>query len=165
MKTLLLVRHAKSSWKEPRLTDHQRPLNKRGKQAAPEMGRRLKKRGVKPDAIVSSDARRALDTAILIADALNLSQDFIHEAPDLYHAGPDRILKLIHQFTDTWHMAMVVGHNPGFTELADRFYPSPIVNVPTAGIVEFCFKTPSWTRIGRDNLETSAFDFPKNKPR
>ncbi len=68
MKILLIVRHAKSSWKDPHLVDHQRPLNKRGKKAAPEMGRRLKKRGERPDMIVSSDARRAVDTAASMAE-------------------------------------------------------------------------------------------------
>jgi phosphohistidine phosphatase len=163
MKTLLIVRHAKSSWKAPRLTDHHRPLNKRGKKAAPEMGRRLKKRGVIPDAIVSSDARRAMDTAVPIAETLGLSNTAIHQEPELYHAGSDHILDIVRQFPDQWNQVMVVGHNPGFTELANLFYPSHIANLPTAGVVELRFNASSWKRIHRDNLAASSFDFPKNK--
>ena len=164
MKTLILMRHAKSSWKDPDLVDHQRPLNKRGKKNAPEMGRRLKKKGSTPDAIVSSDARRALDTAAAVAAKLNLSANAIHQSEALYHASPDRILDVIRQIPDKWKRVMVVGHNPGFTELANRFVAHPIANIPTAGIVELRFDAPSWRHIGSDNLKSSSFDYPKNKP-
>jgi phosphohistidine phosphatase len=163
MKTLLIVRHAKSSWKEPGLIDHQRPLNKRGKKAAPEMGKRLRKRGIRPDIIISSDAKRAIDTAVSMAERLGLSPKLIRQNPAFYHSTPDRILDVVHQFEDKWEQVMLVGHNPGFTELANRFYPHTIANMPTAGVVELRFKTGSWQRIGRDNLDFSSFDFPKNK--
>ena len=164
MKILYLVRHAKSSWKDPDLADHQRPLNKRGKKNAPEMGRRLKKQGAVPDAIVSSDARRAIDTAAAVAAKLGLPADAIHQDEALYHASPGRILDIIRQFTDKWKRVMVVGHNPGFTELANRFVAHPIANIPTAGIVELRFDVHAWRHIGSDNLKFSSFDYPKNKP-
>ena len=163
MKTLLLVRHAKSSWKDPRLSDHQRPLNKRGKKAAPEMARRLKGLGLQPDVIVSSDARRALDTAAAMAEGLDLPKEVIRPMPELYGAASSEILEIVLQFDDSWQQAMVVGHNPGFTELANRFYPQTIANVPTAGVVELRFDASSWRQIRRNNLEFSRFDFPKNK--
>lgn len=162
MKTLLIVRHAKSSWKDSNLVDHQRPLNKRGKKAAPEMGRRLKKRGVSPDMIVSSDARRAVDTAASMAEILGLSPKATQQTPELYHGEPDRILAVIHQFDNQWKSVMLVGHNPGLTETVNRFIPVPIANIPTAGVVELRFNTRSWRNIDRDNLEFSWFDFPKN---
>jgi phosphohistidine phosphatase len=163
MKTVFIMRHAKSSWKDTHLADHQRPLNKRGKKAAPEMGKRLNERGVRPDAIVSSDARRAMETAASMAAMLGLSSNDIQEDPDLYDAPPNRILSVIHRFMDNWKQVIVVGHNPGLTELANRFYPYPIANIPTAGIVELGFKIASWLEIDRENLEFSSFDFPKNK--
>jgi len=163
MKTLLLVRHAKSSWKDPRLSDHQRPLNKRGKKAAPEMARRLKGLGLQPDVIVSSDARRALDTAAAMAKGMDLPKAAIRPVSELYGAAAREILEIVLEFDDSWQQAMVVGHNPGFTELANRFYPYSIANVPTAGVVELRFDAASWRQIGRDNLQFSRFDFPKNK--
>ncbi|WP_372682360.1 histidine phosphatase family protein [Desulfosarcina sp.] len=164
MKVLLIVRHAKSSWKDPHLADHQRPLNERGQKAALEMGKRLKKRGVRPDVIVSSDARRAMDTAVSIAKILKVSPKAIRQTPELYHGTPDRIIAVTHQFDDQWKRVMVVGHNPALTEMANRFVPCPIANIPTAGVVELRFNTPSWRNIDRDNLAFSSFDFPKNKP-
>ena len=162
MKTLLILRHAKSSWKDTHLIDHQRPLNKRGKKAAPEMARRLLKRGVRPDVIVSSDARRAMETAVSMAEILGVSPKAIRQNPDLYHGAPDRILDVVHRFNDQWKQVMVVGHNPGLTELSNRFTRNPIANIPTAGVVELRFNTRSWRNIDRDNLAFSWFDFPKN---
>jgi phosphohistidine phosphatase len=163
MKILLIVRHAKSSWKDPHLADHQRPLNKRGQKAAPEMGRRLQKRGVQPDIVVSSDARRAMDTAVSMAQRLGVPPKAIQKNPDLYHGAPDRILAIVHRFNDQWRQVMVVGHNPGLTEMANRFIPHAIANIPTAGVLELRFRTHSWHDIHRNNLKFSLFDFPKDK--
>lgn len=164
MKTLFIVRHAKSSWNDPFLIDHQRPLNKRGQKAAPEMARRLKKRGVHPDAIVSSDALRALETAMSMAQALGLPGKTVHQNPVLYSATSDEIAEIVRRFKDDWNTVMVVGHNPTLTELANQFYPHLIANIPTAGIVELNFNVPSWKLIHRDQVDSSAFDFPKNRP-
>lgn len=163
MKTLLLMRHAKSSWKDAALQDHERPLNKRGLNAAPEMGRRLKQRGIQLDAIVSSDARRALDTAEAVARTLSLPPEALRRAPDLYDAGTAEILGVIRRFDDTWQQVLVVGHNPGFTDLANRFSPQPIANVPTAGIIAFWFDTPTWRDIDGAHLTASMFDYPKHR--
>lgn len=163
MKVLYLMRHAKSSWKDPDLVDHQRPLNKRGQAAALEMGRRLKAKGVRLDIIVSSDAKRAVATAMAVAKILRLSPNAIRENADLYHASAEMVLDVVHQFKDMWKTAMIVGHNPSFTELADRYHPDRIANVPTAGIVELRLKVLSWRRIHQNDLAFSSFDFPKNK--
>ncbi len=165
MKHLFIIRHAKSSWKDSRLTDHQRLLNKRGKKAGLKMGERLKRKGVLPDAIIASDARRAIDTAALIAEAMGLSLKIIRTNPELYHAPADGILDIIHHFSDAWNQVMVVGHNPGMTQLANWFYPQHIANVPTAGIVELQFKTNSWGLIHQDKLIYSSFDYPKKYER
>lgn len=145
------------------MRDHDRPLNKRGKKAAPEMGRRLKQRGVRLDAIVSSDARRAVDTAEAVARVLDLPMDALRRAPDLYDAGTAEVFDLIRRFDDRWQQVLVVGHNPGFTDLANRFSPQPIVNIPTAGIVAFWFDASAWRDIDREHLTASMYDYPKNR--
>ena len=142
--------------------DHQRPLNKRGKKAGPKMGKRLKKKGVRPDAIITSDARRALDTAVLMAESMGAPSDIIRANPELYHAPPDGILDIVHHFPDGWNQVMVVGHNPGMTELANWFYPQHIANIPTAGVVELQFEAKGWGDIDRDKLTYSFFDYPKS---
>ena len=164
MKTLFIVRHAKSSWDDPYLIDHQRPLNKRGLKAAPEMARRLKKRGFCPDAIVSSDALRALETAMAMAETLGLPGKTVHQNPAIYNATSDDIVQIVRRFKDHWKTVMVVGHNPTLTVVANQFYPHLIENIPTAGIVMLRFNIPSWRLIHRDHVDSSTFDFPKNKP-
>ncbi len=165
MKTLYLMRHAKSSWKDPSLADHQRPLNPRGEKAAPRMGKRLKKKGVELDVIFSSDAKRAMQTAAAMADVLGLPPNDIRPDPKLYNAEPDAIFKAVNQFDDQWENVMVVAHNPRITDLANRFYSEPIANIPTAGMVELRFDAPSWRKIDRNNLWFATVDFPKRKPK
>src|SRR6476620_8457076 len=89
MKTLILVRHAKSSWDKPGMSDLERPLNERGKKDAPEMSKRLKERNVLPDLLLSSTAKRAKKTARLFADELGLDKDIIKENESLYMATPE----------------------------------------------------------------------------
>ena len=164
MKTLYIVRHAKSSWKDPGLEDHQRPLNKRGRRDVPVMGSRLKARAVRPDLIVTSDARRALDTAIPIAEMLGLERSVIRRDAGLYHASDAWILERVKALDDGWQQVMIVGHNPGLNEFVNRFLASPIPNLPTVGIVELGFKIDAWQAIDQKRLVHSIFDFPKNVP-
>src|SRR5262245_47292170 len=100
MKTLLVLRHAKSSWKHQGLTDHERPLNQRGKKEAPRVCEYLRAMGYVPDVIVSSTAQRAIDTARAVADACGLKPEQIIEEPQLYNA--DRELKIVNQFPDRY---------------------------------------------------------------
>mgnify|MGYP000203421023 CR=1 FL=1 len=163
MKTLYILRHAKSSWKDPSLSDHQRPLNKRGNRNVPDMGARLKARRIKPDLIISSDARRALDTAVPIARIIGLDPTTIKQKPALYHATQAQILNLVKGLDDRFRQVMVVGHNPGLTDLANRFLPQSIPNLPTAGIVELQFDVDAWQAIDPNHLVHSSVGFPKNK--
>ncbi len=163
MKTLYLLRHAKSSWKDPGLSDHERPLNKRGKRDVPEMGKRLKSRGVLPDLILSSDARRALDTALPIAEMMGAPADAIRRKAGLYHASDSSILELIKGLNDRWGQVMVAGHNPGLTDLANNFLPDFLPNLPTAGVVELCFDVDTWRDIDALRLVRHEVDFPKNR--
>lgn len=161
MKILYLMRHAKSSWKEAGLEDHQRPLNKRGKRNVSLMGNRLRARSISLDRIVTSNARRALETALPIGDSLGLDSAAIQRESWLYHASQDRIIAIVRTLKDHWQQVMIVGHNPGLQDTANLFLTPPIPKLPTAGIVTLGFEIDTWQEIDRKQLVYSDFDFPK----
>lgn len=163
MKSLYVMRHAKSSWKDPHLHDHQRPLNKRGQRNAVEMGQRLKTRGVRPDLLLSSDARRAMDTAAAVAGCLEMDAAAIRPEPALYEASADSILRVVTALNDRWERVMIFGHNPGFTEFTNRFYSHPLDNLPTAGIVELSFDVCRWREVDPLHLVAICLDMPKKR--
>ena len=147
MKTLLLVRHAKSSWAEPRQRDEDRPLNGRGERDAPAIGHRLAVRGVRPDAIVASPARRARDTALLLAGALGLPAGVIRLEPRIYEADAERLLEVVRETPGTAGMLLLVGHNPGLSELAHELIPDFGEELPTCGVVAVDLPVPAWSRV------------------
>lgn len=155
-KTLLLVRHAKSCWKDSRLADIDRPLNKRGQRDAPEMGRRLRARSLVPERIVSSPAVRALTTARTIAEATGYDDDVVID-DELYGAFPADVLDTVSYLPGDVHIAMVVGHNPTMTDLANQFADESIDNVPTCGVL--ILEVPEWFRVNEACLVD--FDYPK----
>ncbi|MCL7488760.1 MAG: histidine phosphatase family protein [Desulfobulbaceae bacterium] len=161
MKQLLLCRHAKSSWKYMDLADIDRPLNKRGRKNAPEMGKRLKQRQVKPDRIVSSPARRAFETALAIAGELGIPGKKILVAEEVYGAYPAKLLKLIRNFDNRHDRVMMVGHNPEITILANLLGGLAIDNVPTGGIVALDFPVSSWEKVTEEKGVLVFFDYPK----
>lgn len=160
MKTLFLIRHAKSSWDDMTLGDKDRPLNDRGKRDAPRVGKQLSKRGVKPDLILSSPAARALATAEIIAKALDYKRSAIVVNDRLYAVDADELLDVIRQLDDRAHCVMLVGHNPELTELANRL-SSKVTQLPTCAVAEFTFDSKSWKRIGKDEPATVALEYPK----
>jgi phosphohistidine phosphatase len=159
MKTLYLVRHAKSSRDDPMRVDRDRPLNERGNRDAPKMGKRLAKCRATPDLILSSPARRALATAEIIARKLDYERSRIVVDDRLYGVGVDAVLTLIRRLDDSVGCAMLVGHNPELTELAHRL-SGKIVHLPTCAVAEFTFDTNRWARIGTDAPTTAALDCP-----
>jgi phosphohistidine phosphatase len=116
MKTLLLLRHAKSSWKESGVRDFDRPLNQRGLKAAPTIGRLIRKRKLKPDLVLSSPAERARQTTQLVLDAAGLKTELRYDER-IYEASAARLLEIVSQIDDEATVVMLVGHNPGFEEL------------------------------------------------
>ena len=148
MKTLFLVRHAKSSRDDSALPDKERPLNDRGMRDAPKMGARLAKHDRKPDLILSSPALRALTTAEIIANKLDYRIKDIVVDERLYAAAPDDLLEVIRKLGEKAECVMVVGHNPELSELAHRL-SSRITDMPTCAVAEFAFDVKSWTSIGR----------------
>jgi len=121
MKQLLLIRHGKSDWDHPGLSDHDRPLNDRGLRDAPRVAAALLDRGVKPDLIVSSTAVRAAATAAIVARAMGYLPGKIVEVPDLYLAPPRTILRVIQQLDETVGTVLIFGHNPGMHEAVALF--------------------------------------------
>ena len=163
MKTLYMVRHAKSSWDDPRQDDFDRPLNERGVKDAPRMGKRLKEREITPDVVISSPAVRALSTAKLIVGVLHCPESLIHEDRSIYHAGSDSLLKAIREIDDQNEVAMIVGHNPGLTEFAKDLLGQDIDNIPTAGVVAGKLKIDSWKDAAMGCGKLLFFDFPRKK--
>ena len=157
-KTLLVVRHAKSSWKDESLVDRDRPLNKRGKSNAPEMGQRLLRRKLIPDTIVSSPALRALLTARAIAEELQFPVDNIVVEEDLYGCGPQDIFDTAALISPEHNVALVVSHNPAITELANIVSRNLIENVPTCGVLTI--QANMWD--GMENRVLVDFDYPKS---
>jgi phosphohistidine phosphatase len=164
MKTLTLVRHAKSSWKDSSLADRDRPLNKRGKRDAPEMGRRIVAAGIRPSLIVSSPAVRAWTTAKVIAREIGYPREFLQRDNALYLASVNGILDVIASQDTGFNSLMLVGHNPGFTDFANYLVPGLTNNIPTAGVVSVELHTDEWTLYDRPDTELLLYDFPKNLP-
>jgi phosphohistidine phosphatase len=160
MKTLFLVRHAKSSRDDIAIPDKDRPLDDRGKRDAPKMGERLSKRNVNPDLILSSPARRALKTAEIIAKALDHRLKDIVVDDRLYAGEADDLLRVIHEINDKRERVMMFGHNPELTELAHRL-SSKITCMPTCAIAEFTFDVKSWSTVGGTKAATASLDYPK----
>ncbi|MBV7437525.1 histidine phosphatase family protein [Aeromonas sp. sif2416] len=159
-RTLLLVRHAKSSWEEVALSDRARPLARRGQRDAPLMGKRLAKAGVKPDAILSSPACRALSTANIIAEALDFRAKSILVDERLYASDVETLLAVIGELGDPLRCVMLFGHNPEFTDLAHRF-SGKITRMPTCAVVQFTFDAASWSAIAGLKPVRVLFDYPK----
>ncbi|MFD2037104.1 SixA phosphatase family protein [Belliella marina] len=162
MKNLIVIRHAKSSWDDPFLDDHQRPLGDRGLRDSPRMGQRLKRKGVIPDLLVSSDAERAKSTALIIAEQLHFPKDRIMFTGTLYHASSSVILGLIRSLDDLYNTVMIFGHNPGFNDLIWEL-GFEIENLPTCGQFAVKFEVNSWKHVGKENAKKWFFDYPKNK--
>jgi phosphohistidine phosphatase len=161
MKKLILVRHAKSSWNEPGLSDRDRPLNDRGERDAPKMGERLAKEGVKPDVILSSPAVRALATAQIIAGKLDFRRKDIRVDERLYLADADDLLEVIRELDDEAKRVMLVGHNPGLADLAHRC-SSTISDMPTCAVAMFGFDAKSWADVGDGSPATATLLTPKH---
>jgi len=161
MRTLLLVRHAKSSRDDPALFDRKRPLNERGKRDAPKMAKRLAKRDLQPDLILSSPAVRALTTAQLMAEKLDYKAMDIVVDDRLYAAAPEAVLKVIRELGDKPKRVMLVGHNPELAELAHRLSDG-ITDMPTCAVAEFVFDVKSWSELGQQEPAKVKLQTPKD---
>lgn len=161
MKTLTLLRHAKSSWKDAGLKDHERPLNRRGRRAAPLMADRMKDAGIRPSLVLSSPALRAWTTAEIVAQRLGLPVESVQREDRLYHAAVSGLLEIVAgQDPDVDHV-MIVGHNPGLTDFANHLLPGLTGNIPTCGVVSFELAADDWDLGGDIETTLLVYDYPK----
>ena len=162
MKTLCLVRHAKSSWADPSLTDFERPLNNRGKRDAPFMGKRLLRANLTPSIIVSSPARRARDTARMIAREIGFDKKKIDYREEIYHADePAALLEVVSTRDPAVETMVLVGHNFVITECAEQLTGVSIASIPTCGIVAIVFDCHDWREVRPARGRLLFFDYPK----
>ena len=147
MKTLLLMRHAKSSWKDDSLADHDRPLNKRGRGDAPRMGRLLRDRDLIPDLILSSTAERANATARLVAEAAGYSCA-VQMSDALYHVGAAQLLQVICQIDSQFVRPLIIGHNPAMADLLEQLSGGSH-SFPTAALACLKLDVPHWCDLER----------------
>jgi len=162
MKRLILVRHAKSDWSDSDLHDFDRPLNKRGEKNAPFMGKRLRKRGVKPERIISSPAKRARDTARLLARQLTILESGVIFKDSIYEAGTAELLEVIHNIPEALECVMLIGHNPGLLELANQLGEASFENLPTCAAVGFDLDVSKWEKTKPRCGRLWFYDYPKN---
>ncbi len=151
MKTLLILRHAKSSWKESELPDHDRPLNKRGRQDAPRMGSLLRAQDLLPDLIISSTAIRAQATAEALIETSGYEGE-LQLTRAFYAAGPQAFVNVLRQLPDKYGRVMVIGHNPGLEELIEELTGEE-ESLPTAGLALVMLSIQNWTdldEVGQD---------------
>lgn len=163
MKTLYVVRHAKSSWADLSLGDFERGLNDRGKGDTLRMGKRLKEKGIHPDVMLSSPAKRALSTARRLAEILKYPKEKIKTDARLYHANDDTILLVVQTIKDKNDVALLFGHNPGLTDFVNAIAEAEIniENVPTCGVVAFSLPVDSWKDVNWKSGKFQFFDYPK----
>ena len=169
MKRLYLLRHAKSDWSDPTLDDFDRPLNKRGRKAAPLMGKLLRKHGLIPDLVLCSTARRAQQTWDLVAEKLGKSVP-VKSLKSLYLAPPSRILTTLEPLPDDVESVILVAHNPGMHHLAhqlagpgsDRAARDLAAKYPTGALALFELDIASWRDVRKAKSRLTDFFRPRD---
>lgn len=148
MKTLFIMRHAKSSWSDPNLSDFERPLNERGLKTAPFMGELVKENNFTPAIIISSPAMRAKQTANIVKKSAGLKAEIFFDER-IYEASPLRLLEVISGIDDQFDSALIVGHNPGFEDIV-RVLTGKIEAMPTAALAVIDLEIDSWKEINSE---------------
>lgn len=162
MKTVIAVRHAKSSWAEAGKADIDRPLNERGRRDAPEMAGRLLKQKLIPDLLVSSSAKRARKTAQLFAETFNLPAEKLVLEPRLYLAEADTIYQVIGKQAPEVDILAFFAHNPGITEFVNTLTNNRIDDMPTCALFVVSARCNSWTEFEAAEKTFVFFDYPKS---
>ncbi len=163
MKTLLIIRHAKSSWADPGQTDIERPLNDRGKKDAPEMAKRLKDQKLKIDLFVSSPAKRAHKTAKFFAEEFGAAKDDILIVKELYEAAATTFYKVVANFKDKHNTIALFSHNPGITDFVNTLTNVQIDNMPTCAVFAVSIPGESWSAFKEAEKNFLFFDYPKKE--
>jgi phosphohistidine phosphatase len=166
MKRIYLLRHAKSSWKDTSLPDHDRPLAGRGRRAAKAIARHMREHGIEPELVLCSTARRARETLELIEPALDTRA--VHVEHDLYAASAPALLERLRTVPDTVESVLLIGHNPGLQELALDLARSGSAagelgaKYPTAALATLAFPASSWQRLDRGTGELVELVRPRD---
>ena len=162
MKQLLIIRHAKSSWALAGQDDFDRPLNERGMKDAPMMAQRLLAKQVSIDAIITSPANRALTTANLFADSLQLKKGRVTTVQKLYHAYPAIFNEVVAAIEDEVMTAAVFSHNPGITAFVNELTATKIDNMPTCAVFAVRAAIDHWKDFRTAPKTFWFFDYPKS---
>lgn len=159
MKTLLILRHAKSSWEDRSLSDHDRPLNHRGEQDAPRIGRLLRDEGLWPDLILSSTATRARRTTELLLEAADREPE-VRYLSELYLAEPEDYLEAVRRVGGEADSVLLVGHNPGLEMLVQRL-TGEWHRLPTAALAHITLPIDAWKALEAAGGELADLWLPR----
>jgi phosphohistidine phosphatase len=162
MKTLILIRHAKSSWDNTVLTDFERPLNERGKHDAPQMAKRLKERKIEIDLFISSPAKRARKTAEIFMHEFGLKEKNLLTISGLYDASVEIFLEVVNDIKDKNQSVALFAHNPGITDFINLLECYPVYDMPTCGVFALKIQCEKWKDFKDSDKEFLFFDYPKN---
>lgn len=161
MRRLTLIRHSKSSWDDPEISDFERPLNARGRRDAPEMAERTRSLGKPPLQLISSPALRAITTARIFAEVWGLPLDDILIESRLYDASSARLVQVIREFEAEAAHAVIVAHNPGLSELALALASCPFRELPTTGVLSLELDIEQWIAIAPQSGRVGVYRYPK----
>lgn len=162
MKTLYIVRHAKSSWDNPDLPDKNRPITRKGIERLHKCLKVLTSYNTAPELIISSPALRTYETALVLAEGLGYNKNAIIQNNEFYDACKNDLLDFIYCLSDKINSVMLVGHNPTVTSLSNFFLEEKLDWLPTSGIVSISFETESWSNIHLASKKTNFVIIPKN---
>ncbi|HZK08867.1 MAG TPA: histidine phosphatase family protein [Bacteroidales bacterium] len=154
MKTVYIVRHAKSSWDSPQLEDYERPVIPKGFKRTERIIKFLQESGVKVDLLYASHAVRAAETARMLGPALGVEVDQIITEPEIYHGGTNALSNLIYGLPNDVSSVMIVGHNPVVSDFANEYADQHIDWLPTSAVVALRFETDAWEKIDQAKVET-----------
>lgn len=162
MKQLLLIRHAKSSWKDPSISDLARPLKKRGIEEAAEMGQRLGRLQLHIDRVLVSPARRAIETIECLGNAAGFSAESTEVVSDLYSFQYDDLMLYLKKLPEAWRGVALVGHNPALTDLVNFLTSEDIYGLPTCGVAFLELDVDRWSQIHASCGRLHHYDYPKS---
>lgn len=161
MKTVILVRHAKSDWNDPYVQDHDRALNNRGERDAPFMAEKFKEKNIAVDLIISSTAYRAISTAKAFASSIEYDFDKIRQELGIYEVGQRYVIQELTKLDDNINTVMLFGHNPDFSSLAKYLCGDFQYQMTTCSIVCIDFEFENWSNIKNVSGKVRFFEYPK----
>jgi phosphohistidine phosphatase len=162
MKTVYIVRHAKSSWDIDGIPDEERPLLEKGKKRTKKVIDSLLEKNVRVDYIISSHAVRAHETAKILAHALKYNEEDIKKDPHLYFANGEELFDQFYDLPERFRTVMIVGHNPAMSDFVNKYLPEPIDHLPTSGIVGISFEAKHWHEVPLAPFKIHLVLFPKD---